>query len=108
MKSIKAIAGDILEPPPEVRRLRGRDNHFIDKSGNVYSYTAIHPNGRIATVFYDMGSPYIVIKNENGKNTNVHIAKAMLVAFKGRDPKDLTRPKFKDGNKQNLKLDNIY
>ena len=101
---LRMLTGRGLKLPNDAIKIKGYDNYFIDKKGNVYSFNKTNPDGIIMKhAIGQNGYPRVSF---NGRCQEIHTIMANTFIMDGYSKKGLC-VLHKDDDKLNCNLDNL-
>ncbi len=101
---ISFLFNEILKLPNDAKAIPNNDDYFADTKGNIYSFSRMHPSGKILSPSIgSSGYLYLII---NGKRLSLHSIVANTFIMNEYTKHGLCCM-HKDNNKLNCKLDNL-
>ena len=85
-----------------MEKLKGFENYYIDKEGNIYTKDKKLMTGK----FVDNTGYYQIVLRKNGKRSYQRLHRLIAIQFID-NPNNLPQVNHKDGNKLNNSLDNL-
>ncbi len=101
---INKLTGRILKLPKDAKKIPGYNEYFIDKKGNIYSFSDASPEGKILK--HNIGTSGYPRVSVGGKQRDVHTLLAKTFIMEDYIERGLCCM-HKDNNKLNFILTNI-